>query len=140
MKTTLKTGDRIIIPVVLRFITNGGYAKFVTAKNIIRKVELSPEELERYDVHDHANGSTSFNAKLDTGTEFEFTDREVELMREALKRMDERKALSWDFIPLYETFVGAASDTGKNQSDVKKIMSDVAENTSDITENISDQI
>ena len=140
MKTTLKTGDRIIIPIILRFITNGGYAKFVTAKNIIRKVELSPEELERYDVRDHANGSTSFNAKLDTGTAFEFTDRETELLREALKRMDERKALSWDFIPLYETFVGAASDAGEKTSDVAEKTSDISSKTTDISGKTTDQI
>ena len=47
MKVTLKVADRIIIPLALRYLANGGYAKFVTAKTIQQKVELSPEELEQ---------------------------------------------------------------------------------------------
>lgn len=135
MKVTLKVADRIIVPLALRYLTNGGYAKFVTAKAIQQKVELTPEELEQYDVRDRADGFTTFNARKDTGREFDFSEREAALMREALERMDERKALCWEFIPLFETFVPPVADPDENTSDVDKITPPkVNEITSDISE------
>lgn len=140
MKVTLKVADRIIVPLALRYLTNGGYAKFVTAKAIQQKVELSPEELEQYDVRDRADGFTTFNARKDTGREFDFSEREAALMREALERMDERKALCWEFIPLFETFVPPAADPDENTSSVDKITPKVNEITSDISEKMPKQI
>lgn len=140
MKVTLKVADRIIVPLALRYLTNGGYAKFVTAKAIQQKVELTPEELEQYDVRDRADGFTTFNARKDTGREFEFSEREAALMREALERMDERKALCWEFIPLFETFVPPAPDPDGNTPSVDKITPKVNEITSDISEKIPTEI
>lgn len=127
MKVTLKVADRIIIPLALRYLANGGYAKFVTAKTIQQKVELSPEELEEYDVRDRADGLTTFNARKDTGRTFEFTEREADLMREALERMDERKALCWEFIPLYEMFVPQDTDPVEKTPKVSDKTPDVLE-------------
>ena len=136
---TLKIVDRIAIPVVMKFITSGGYAKFVTAKRILRKVELTEEEMNRCDVHDLENGVTTFNPKADAAREFEFTDREADLMKEALQRMDERKALSWDFIPLYEVFVLAAADPDET-SHVSDKTSDISNKTSDVLEETPTEI
>ena len=140
MKATLKVADRIIIPLALRYLANGGYAKFVTAKAIQQKVELSPEELEQYDVRDRADGFTTFNARKDTGRTFEFSEREADLMREALQRMDERKALCWEFIPLYETFVSPVPDPAEKTSHVSDKTSDISGKTSDVLEETPKQI
>lgn len=140
MKVTLKVADRIIVPLALRYLTNGGYAKFVTAKAIQQKVELSPEELEQYDVRDRADGFTTFNARKDTGRTFEFSEREADLMREALQRMDERKALCWEFIPLFETFVPPAPDPAEKTSHVSNKTRDISNKTLDVLENTPKQI
>lgn len=140
MKVTLKVADRIIVPLALRYLTNGGYAKFVTAKAIQQKVELTPEELEQYDVRDRADGFTTFNARKDTGREFDFSEREAALMREALERMDERKALCWEFIPLYETFVSPVPDPAEKTSHVSDKTSDISGKTSDVLEETPKQI
>lgn len=140
MKVTLKVADRIIVPLALRYLTNGGYAKFVTAKAIQQKVELTPEELEQYDVRDRADGFTTFNARKDTGREFDFSEREAALMREALERMDERKALCWEFIPLFETFVHPDPDPAENTSHVSDKTLDISGKTSDVLEETPKQI
>ena len=123
---TLKIVDRIAIPVVMKFITSGGYAK--------------EEEMNRCDVHDLENGVTTFNPKADAAREFEFTDREADLMKEALQRMDERKALSWDFIPLYEVFVLAAADPDEKTSHVSDKTSDISNKTSNVLEETPTEI
>lgn len=138
MKVTLKVADRIIVPLALRYLKNGGYAKFVTAKAIQQKVELTPEELEQYDVRDRADGFTTFNARKDTGREFEFSERETALMREALERMDERKALCWEFIPLFETFVPPATEPDGKRSDISGKIPDISGEMSDISNKMSD--
>lgn len=140
MKVTLKVADRIIVPLALRYLTNGGYAKFVTAKAIQQKVELTPEELEQYDVRDRADGFTTFNARKDTGREFDFSEREADLMREALQRMDERKALCWEFIPLFETFVPPVADPDENTSHVSNKTRDISNKTLDVLEETPKQI
>lgn len=140
MKVTLKVADRIIVPLALRYLKNGGYAKFVTAKAIQQKVELTPEELEQYDVRDRADGFTTFNARKDTGREFEFSERETALMREALERMDERKALCWEFIPLFETFVPPVADPDENTSHVSNKTRDISNKTLDVLEETPKQI
>lgn len=140
MKVTLKVADRIIVPLALRYLKNGGYAKFVTAKAIQQKVELTPEELEQYDVRDRADGFTTFNARKDTGREFDFSEREADLMREALERMDERKALCWEFIPLFETFVPPVADPDENTSHVSNKTRDISNKTLDVLENTPKQI
>ena len=140
MKVTLKVADRIIVPLALRYLTNGGYAKFVTAKAIQQKVELTPEELEQYDVRDRADGFTTFNARKDTGREFDFSEREAALMREALERMDERKALCWEFIPLYEAFVPPVPDPAENTSHVSNKTRDISNKTLDVLKNTPKQI
>ena len=133
MIQTLKIKDRIAIPLVLRFLKPGGYAKFRTAEELRRKVELSGEELDYYEVNDQGNGVTYWNVRKDTGREFDFSEREVNVLKEGLENMDKRKVLNWDFIPLYEAFVPAAADPDEKTSHA-------SDKTSDVSEEIPQQI
>ena len=87
MIQTLKIKDRIAIPLVLRFLKPGGYAKFRTAEELRRKVELSGEELDYYEVNDQGNGVTYWNVRKDTGREFDFSEREVNVLKEGLENI-----------------------------------------------------
>src|SRR5699024_9589378 len=106
---------------------------FRTAEELRRKVELSGEELDYYEVNDQGNGVTYWNVRKDTGREFDFSEREVNVLKEGLENMDKRKVLNWDFIPLYEAFVPAAADPDEKTSHA-------SDKTSDVSEEIPKQI
>ena len=121
MKTVnLKINERIAISMALKFLSPGGYAKFQTAKNILTKVELSAAELDHYEVNDNPEGTTTWNAKKDTGSDIEFADREIQVICEGLNNMDERKLLSWNFITLYEIFIPLGKEIEKANKDKSK--------------------
>ena len=104
MKATLKVLDRIALQTAMQRLSRAGYAKFVTARDVKKKVMLSQDELDEVEATDTPEGSMKWNPAKDGGKEFEFTDRETELIREVLETMDRNKQLEWGFIPVYELF------------------------------------
>lgn len=105
MKTTLKVLDRIALQTAMNRLTRAGYAKFVTARDVREKVVLTQAELNEIEAADLPDGNMRWNAAKDTGKEFDFTERETELIREILADMDRNGQLEWGYISIYEMFV-----------------------------------
>lgn len=104
MIAVLKLQERITLPVILKFLPPGGYAKFQAAENIKNKVSITSEELEELEVMDTPDGTTRWNAHKDTGKEYKFNSVELAIIRSALDELDRREMVSWEVMPLYKIF------------------------------------
>ena len=105
MKATLKVLDRIALQTAMNRLTHVGYAKFVTARDVRKKVVLTQEELNEIEAHDTPDGNMQWNSSKDKGKEFDFTERETNLISEVLSNLDKTGQLEWGYIPIYEMFV-----------------------------------
>ena len=100
---TLNLLDRIVLPSILK--KEADYKTLILNKDINGKVQLTQAELKKYGVE--FNGTQMFwneagkNAKF----EIEFSEFEKIEIQAALKKLDEDKKLTAEYLNLYELFV-----------------------------------
>lgn len=101
--TTLTLLDRVVLRGILK--KEADYKTLILNKDINKKVELTQEELKKYDVQFNGQ-SLQWNKKgADATFEILFSEFEKIEIVAALKKLDEDKKLTQEFLNLYETFV-----------------------------------
>ena len=111
MRHALTLLDRILLPNSLP--AKDSFDKLVIRNDVLEKVNLDQEDLEKYKVQS-VGGQTKWEPNEDT-FEIDFTEAEINYVRETLRGLSDKKELSHQHVRLYDTFVN-----GKNTVEKKK--------------------
>jgi hypothetical protein len=104
-KTKLTLSDRMAIGVILP--EEGKFEDLIVVEDIKDKVSIQQKELTDYEIQTLANGAVAWSAEKTAGVTFpyEFTDKEKEVIKESLKKLNDSEKLHASHVTLYKTFV-----------------------------------
>lgn len=97
MKTTLTIRDRVYFPAILP--SEGAMIEMITVRGIIKKVEITPEEIQELNIEDTPRG---VEWKKDKDIEVDFTEAEIEIIRKGIKQLDEAGKIAFSMLPTVE--------------------------------------
>jgi hypothetical protein len=101
----LKLIDRITLPAI--FPQNSSFEKLIIIADIQKKIVLTQEELKEFDIlEDTTKGTITWNEE-GSKKEFDidFTESEINLIAELLKKISSDEKLTQHTLPLYKLFV-----------------------------------
>lgn len=88
MELTIR--DRLYIPTLLP--EGGNYRKYITKKEICRKVEISKEEFERVDLKENQETKKiGWDVTKDIPLHVEFTPEEKEMLKEGCEKISDKE-------------------------------------------------
>ena len=80
------------------------YEDIIIGKDITKKVEITQDDLTKYEIKQAENGGLQWKQNDDT-FDYEFTEAEKALVKRLLTAKNEAKEMSVDLIGLYKLFV-----------------------------------
>lgn len=98
--------DRISIPTM--FPEKASFADAIIYDDIRNKIKITQEEITTYSIRNTKDGTgVEWDSEPQDGTETQLTDAEFELIKKALKALDEKAQVPTDpkFISLYKKFI-----------------------------------
>lgn len=101
----LNIKERLLLLNILPKETNFITLKIV--KNLQEALSFTEEEIKNFDLrNEEFNGQvlTKWNAEIDTNTDITIGEKANEIITISLKKLDEEKKLTMDFIDLFEKF------------------------------------
>lgn len=94
-KTSLTLSDRIHLPSILK--TEGKYSYLIIRKDIIEKLQITQEELKKYEIKEvqdkEQGGWLTWNKKTPSHFDFSFTELEKNEIKLALEKLDKEEKL-----------------------------------------------
>ena len=101
----LKLSERLSLASILP--GEGKFEDLIVVEDIKEKVSINQEELDLYEIQSLANGSIAWSAEKTNGVTFDysFTERESEMIKIALEKLDKEEKLHTGLIELYRLFV-----------------------------------
>lgn len=107
METTLNALERIMIFGALP--KEGSFATLKTLRQLKEKIVISEEEGKEFDLqvvkHDGDKESYTWNEKGRASKPFDFTDGECKIIKDGLKDLDKKAALTENHISVCEKFL-----------------------------------
>jgi hypothetical protein len=102
-KIKLTLLDRLMIPNILK--KEGNYSQMIINKDITQKCQLTQKELKEFEIIEFGN-QLRWNEKGSKASFLiEFSELELNEIREGLKKLNDENKLSVDLVPIYEIFV-----------------------------------
>jgi len=105
-KTSLTLSDRIHLPSILK--TEGSYSYLIIRKDIIEKLQITQEELKKYEIKEVQGGEKggwlTWNKKTPSHFEFSFTELEKNEIKLALEKLDKEEKLPVYLQDAFEKF------------------------------------
>lgn len=98
----LQLTDRIVMNGLLP--GKGTYSDLIVEKDIKKKVELTQEEIVKYNVKDLSDGRITWKPTEDT-FEIAFTELEKDFVCKQLKQLDEKKELILAHMGVWDLFM-----------------------------------
>ncbi len=98
MDFTIK--DRITLMISLP--SKGTFNDLILRKDVLKKIELTQEELEKYKIKSEGNGVTW--EPTEDKFPIEFSESEKNYVRESLKELDKKKEAQPEHLTLWELF------------------------------------
>ena len=103
-KVSIKLLDKIMLPSILKKEAN--YETMIINLDIKKKVEVTQDELLKYNIKSLENGGLTWNKEgSEAEFELEFTEMEASKIKEALKELNDSNKLTEELINLYKIFV-----------------------------------
>jgi hypothetical protein len=92
-----------MIPNILK--KEGNYSQMIINKDITQKCQLTQKELKEFEIIEFGN-QLRWNEKGSKASFLiEFSELELNEIREGLKKLNDENKLSVDLVPIYEIFV-----------------------------------
>lgn len=101
MKLSIK--DRLLLINLLP--QKGNFVTMTIREDLFNKIKISQEEIEVTEMHSTDAGVTWNTDKEGEERLFEFSELEIEMVKNILKSLDEKKELTADTIDLYKLFI-----------------------------------
>lgn len=94
--------DRVVLPTILKLEAN--YTTLIINKDIKKKVQITQDELVKYKFKNLSDGNVAWE---ETGEIFdiEFTDLEINEIKNNLNKLEQDNKLTESHIGLYELFI-----------------------------------
>lgn len=104
MKLKLSITERLyLVPI---FPEKSSFEKNILAKDIVKKVGLNQEDVTKYDIKETEGGKLRWNFIDGSDVEeFEFTDKEISLIKEILRTQNESNILHTNLNDVYEKLI-----------------------------------
>lgn len=106
MKVTLYIKDRLWISFL--FARHEGPGKFLERMNVAhmeKMISITPEDHVKFKMQDRADGNVVWDAVLDKGTEYEFTEPQIEIIRNMIKSIPRDAEINTDEAKAYLKFI-----------------------------------
>ena len=94
--------DRVVLPTILKSEAN--YTTLIINKDIKKKVQITQDELLKYNFKNLPDGNVSWEDK-GYFFEIEFTDLEINEIKNCLNKLEQDNKLTESHIGLYELFI-----------------------------------
>jgi len=101
MKVGLNVGERLIVLSVLP--REGSVVTLKLIRELISRLGITTEEFKDFEIVE-AEGTVKWNLKGAVPIEFEFDDKELELIRKELRSLEHMDKLKMEMLPVYEKF------------------------------------
>ncbi len=95
MKLTIK--DRMLISQL--YPKEGNLISQILVKDISKKVKITQEDIDKYEIKSD-KGSINWNLKKEKEIEVDFTDKEIELLKEQVEKLDKENKITQDNLEL----------------------------------------
>lgn len=102
MKTVLKVMERLTVLQILP--QEGNFVMLKVLRGLNDKVGFKDEEFKELSLVQEGN-AVKWNIAADIGKEFDFGEKETDLIKDSLKKLDEQKKLEQRHFTLYEKFM-----------------------------------
>jgi hypothetical protein len=95
--------DKLIIPSLLK--REGTFEEIIINKDIKSKVQITQDEVVKYNMQTLEGGNISFNQEgAEAEYDIEFTELEFNTIKDSLKKLQEDKKLTESHIEIYKKF------------------------------------
>jgi hypothetical protein len=97
----LKLKDRIVFTQL--FPQSGGMLEQLTARDIGKKTEITQEDIKEYEIRQETVGSevfTKWKVEKDVGKEIDFSEVELNFLKDQVDRLDKAKQITPDLLDL----------------------------------------
>jgi hypothetical protein len=96
--------DKMLIPSLLK--KEGTFEEMIINKDIRSKLEITQNEVKEYSITTLEGGGVSWNKEgSDISYDIDFTELELNQIKECLKNLQENKKLTESHIDLYKKFI-----------------------------------
>lgn len=104
MKLKLSITERLyLVPI---FPEKSSFEKNILTKDILKKVRLNQDDVAKYDIKETEENKLKWNFVDGSDVEeFEFTDKEINLIKEILKSQSESNILHTNLDDVYEKLI-----------------------------------
>lgn len=99
----LKILERLLMLDILP--KEGSFVTLKIVRKLREKVSFTEKEIKDFEITQNEK-NVSWNIKIDSEIEKEFSDMETDMIKEKLKRLDDEKKLEEKHFTLYEKFIG----------------------------------
>lgn len=89
---------------ISRAFPKGDIKQMVLSHDIKEKTRLKQEDFEKYNITPLPNGQIKWDDEKDTGIKVEFTEMEIEMIKEAFEELDKKKEMTTDLVETYKLF------------------------------------
>lgn len=103
METTLNCVERLVMLSIMP--REGNFVTLRMMRDIVARVGFSAKELTEFGIEELPDGRVRWVQDVPTDRPFTFDEAEVNLIKKALKKMDEDEKLNVDSVSLYEKFM-----------------------------------
>lgn len=71
----------------------------ILVKDINEKINITQKDIKKYEIKSNQN-SLTWNTEKDKGLEVDFTDKEIELLKEQVEKLDKENKITQDNLDL----------------------------------------
>lgn len=98
----LNLKERLIITNILP--VEGNFTTLVIKSDLVKKIAITQDEIKKYNIKSD-NGLITWSVESEEETDFMFTDLELGLIRECLKKLDTESKLNDETLIIYKKFI-----------------------------------
>jgi hypothetical protein len=103
METNLNCVERLVMLSIMP--REGNFITLRMMRDIVARVGFSAAEIVEFGIEELSDGRVRWTQDVPTERPFTFAEAEVNLIKKALKKMDEDEKLNADSVSLYEKFM-----------------------------------
>lgn len=100
----LNIRERFVLPTMIQ--DKGSLSEQMIKESIIKKIRLTPEEIEKFNVVENDNGTVQWNKHVSTDVDICFTDVEMGLLKSCCNKLDQEKSITMDMLPICKKILG----------------------------------
>lgn len=103
-KVKLGVADRINLEALMP--AAGGRVTMSLVRSMLSTISFTPEEIRDYQLRDLQNGSIKWNIEAEKQIEFDFSDEQIEILKQGINTIDESGGVTLAMLSLIDKIEG----------------------------------